>query len=90
MRGLSHLANVDPTQAKAVLDSVNQKQVLVFNLIYAEWSTENLLVPLLSLIKRDEISVKDIVEIVKMMQPPPDKPTAISEVAALMKILDSS
>lgn len=69
LRGLSHMANQDLALAKAVLDSVNQKQVILFNLIYSEWSTENLLVPLLSLINRDETSAKDIIEIAKMVRP---------------------
>ena len=68
LRGLSHLANLDPTQAKAVLDSATSKQEQLFNYYYSKYPTENLMIPLLTLINRDKISVKDIIEIAKMVR----------------------
>ncbi len=68
LKFLFEVATVDPALAKAILDSYSLKDVIMFNLIYSGASGENLLAPVLSFIKRNEISVKDIVEIVKMMQ----------------------
>ncbi len=66
-RGLTYMANQNLALANEVLDSANSKQEQLFNYFYSKYPTENLMIPLLTLINRDKISVKDIIEIAKMV-----------------------
>jgi len=67
-RGLTYMANQNLALAKEVLDSATSRQEQLFNYFYSKYPTENLMIPLLNLINRDEISVKDIIEIAKMVR----------------------
>jgi len=85
LKGILEVAKVDPVRAKAFLDSLSQEDIMKINLFSSRGSGGSLQA-LLPLIKSDKMGVKDIVAIVKMMQPPPEKPTTISEVATLIKV----
>ena len=83
-KGILDVAKVDPARAKQFLDSLSQEDILKINSISTSGSSGSIQA-LLPLIKNEGTKIQDIVAIVKMMQPPPEKPTTISEVAMLMK-----
>ena len=86
VKGILDVAKVDPARAKQFLDSLSQEDILKINSLSASGSSGSIQA-LLPLIKNEGTKITDIVAIVKMMQPPPEKPTTISEVAMLMKVL---
>jgi len=86
--GIMDIAKVDPERAKKFLDSLTQDDIMKINLLASSGKNGGgNLASVLPLIKSDKTEIKDIVAIVKMMQPPPEKPTTISEVATLIKVM---
>ena len=91
LSGIMDIAKVDPVRAKEFLASLTQEDIMKLNLLASsgKGGGTNLaaLLPLLKGGGGNKMEVKDIIGIVKMMQPPPEKPTTIGEVATLMKVV---
>ena len=86
LQGIMDMGKVDPARAKEFLASLSQEDILKINMFSSSGSGGNMM-PFLPLLQNKDTKIQDIVAVVKMMQPAPDKPTTIAEVATLMKAL---
>ena len=87
LTGIFDVAKIDPGRAKEFLNSLTQEDISKLSMLSSSAKSSGNMATLLPFLKSEKTDIKDIVAIVKMMQPPPQQDTKMSEIAALIKAL---